>query len=279
SDWRGIRDRIAVELGLARTGVTSAETVVRRLETTPGRQSRRALELRLMRAVKRVERLRSRASSRLTSAPQPVAIPEVRRVAGVIARARTLVDPEPLRPAGVPLPQRKPLSSRGARLASVRATTDAVRSYALPERNPAAQRREDRRRIRLAVRAPDRRGVVAIPDPPTRNARRSLRMARVERRVTRRRLTNRRVTKRRLRKAQARRRSRARSYRRRRWRGRYRSRRYVVRRGDSLWAISRRFYGRGRRYRRIYVANRAILRRPSRIYPGQRLIIPAVRRR
>lgn len=279
SDWRGIRDRISVDLGMARTGVTSAETVLRRLETTPGRQSRRALELRLVRAVMRVERLRSRASSRLTSAPQPVAIPEVRRVAGVIARARTLVDPEPPRLAGVPLPQRKPLSSRGARVASVRATTDAVRSYTLPERNPAAQRREDRRRFRPAARVPDRRSVVAIPDPPTRNARRSLRVARVERRVTRRDVNRRRATKRRVHKARARSRTGARAYRRRRWRGRYRSRRYVVRRGDSLWAISRRFYGRGRRYRRIYVANRAILRRPSRIYPGQRLIIPAVRQR
>lgn|GEM_PF-6450787 len=54
---------------------------------------------------------------------------------------------------------------------------------------------------------------------------------------------------------------------------------YVVQRGDSLWRISRRHYWRGRRYWRIYRANRDKIRNPHLIYPCQRLYIPRWRQR
>jgi colicin import membrane protein len=49
---------------------------------------------------------------------------------------------------------------------------------------------------------------------------------------------------------------------------------YVVRRGDSLWRISRRHYRFGHRYRRIHSANRRRIRNPNLIYPCQRFHIP-----
>ncbi len=48
----------------------------------------------------------------------------------------------------------------------------------------------------------------------------------------------------------------------------------IIRRGDSLWRISRRTYGRGIRYSTIYLANIDQVRNPHRIWPGQILKIP-----
>lgn len=50
--------------------------------------------------------------------------------------------------------------------------------------------------------------------------------------------------------------------------------RYTVARGDSLWSISRRFYHNGKRWRRIFRANRRLIRNPAEIYPCQRLFVP-----
>ena len=47
---------------------------------------------------------------------------------------------------------------------------------------------------------------------------------------------------------------------------------YVVKKGDTLWAIARRFLGDGRRYREIAAANS--VRNPNLIFPGQKLRIP-----
>lgn len=47
-----------------------------------------------------------------------------------------------------------------------------------------------------------------------------------------------------------------------------------VRRGESLWRISARLYGRGARWRALYEANRARIQNPDLIYPGQELSIP-----
>ncbi len=48
----------------------------------------------------------------------------------------------------------------------------------------------------------------------------------------------------------------------------------LVARGDSLWAISRRIYGDGARYARIFNANRDKIRNPDLIYPGQTFVLP-----
>ena len=50
----------------------------------------------------------------------------------------------------------------------------------------------------------------------------------------------------------------------------------IIRRGDNLWDIAKRIYGLGTKYRTIYNANRDQIRRPSRIYPGQVLVVPLV---
>ena len=51
---------------------------------------------------------------------------------------------------------------------------------------------------------------------------------------------------------------------------------YTVQPGDSLGAISIKFYGIASRYQDIFQANRALLSSPDRIRVGQRLVIPAV---
>lgn len=47
-----------------------------------------------------------------------------------------------------------------------------------------------------------------------------------------------------------------------------------VTRGDNLWSISRRAYGRGLRYTVIFDANQGQIRDPNRIYPGQVFVLP-----
>jgi colicin import membrane protein len=54
---------------------------------------------------------------------------------------------------------------------------------------------------------------------------------------------------------------------------------YVVKEGDSLWSIAHRHYGVGRRYKRIFAANRKRVRQPQWIYPCQRLYLPSPARR
>jgi nucleoid-associated protein YgaU len=49
----------------------------------------------------------------------------------------------------------------------------------------------------------------------------------------------------------------------------------IIRKGDNLWRVSRRFYGAGRSYTLIYSANRDQIRDPDLIYPGQVLSIPS----
>jgi len=52
--------------------------------------------------------------------------------------------------------------------------------------------------------------------------------------------------------------------------------RHVVRPGESLWAISAGsgVYGAGSRWRTLYAANRARIKHPDLIYPGQEISIP-----
>jgi nucleoid-associated protein YgaU len=48
----------------------------------------------------------------------------------------------------------------------------------------------------------------------------------------------------------------------------------IIRRGDTLWRISRRVYGRGIRYSTIYLANEKQIEDPDRIWPGQVFTVP-----
>lgn len=47
-----------------------------------------------------------------------------------------------------------------------------------------------------------------------------------------------------------------------------------VRRGDSLWRIARRHYGNGRRWTRIYNANKRKIQDPDFLKPGRRIFLP-----
>ncbi len=51
-----------------------------------------------------------------------------------------------------------------------------------------------------------------------------------------------------------------------------------ITRGDNLWQISKRTYGRGQRYTVIFDANQDQIRDPDLIYPGQTLVLPTPRR-
>lgn len=51
-----------------------------------------------------------------------------------------------------------------------------------------------------------------------------------------------------------------------------------ITRGDNLWQISKRIYGRGERYTVIYDANQGQIRDPDLIYPGQIFVLPDDRR-
>ncbi|MCO5063011.1 MAG: LysM peptidoglycan-binding domain-containing protein [Rhizobiaceae bacterium] len=48
----------------------------------------------------------------------------------------------------------------------------------------------------------------------------------------------------------------------------------IIRRGDSLWRISKRVYGRGVRYSTIYLANQQQIKDPDMIWPGQIFRVP-----
>lgn len=49
---------------------------------------------------------------------------------------------------------------------------------------------------------------------------------------------------------------------------------HTVEKGDTLYAISKRYYGKGAEYKDLFEANKPFLKDPDRIYPGQVLRIP-----
>ena len=49
---------------------------------------------------------------------------------------------------------------------------------------------------------------------------------------------------------------------------------YTVQKGDSLWAIAAKYYGKGSEYTKIYNANTDKISNPNLIYPGQVLTLP-----
>jgi nucleoid-associated protein YgaU len=52
------------------------------------------------------------------------------------------------------------------------------------------------------------------------------------------------------------------------------SKTYVVRPGDTLWAIAHRLYGDPYQYKRLFEANPRVLAAPEHIFPGQVLRVP-----
>jgi nucleoid-associated protein YgaU len=46
--------------------------------------------------------------------------------------------------------------------------------------------------------------------------------------------------------------------------------------GDTLSAISKKYYGDANKYNAIFEANKPMLSNPDKIYPGQKLRIPAL---
>ena len=50
---------------------------------------------------------------------------------------------------------------------------------------------------------------------------------------------------------------------------------HQVVKGDTLWAVSKKYYGKGSRYPEIFEANRPMLSHPDKIYVGQVLRIPS----
>jgi len=50
---------------------------------------------------------------------------------------------------------------------------------------------------------------------------------------------------------------------------------YTVKKGDSLWAIAKKQYGSGAKWKKIYEANKDVIgSNPNKIYPGQKFTIP-----
>ena len=50
---------------------------------------------------------------------------------------------------------------------------------------------------------------------------------------------------------------------------------YIIRQGDTLWAIAKRYLGSGLRYTSIFQDNRKVIRNPNLIHPKQELNVPA----
>ncbi|MBN1142067.1 MAG: peptidoglycan-binding protein LysM [Deltaproteobacteria bacterium] len=49
---------------------------------------------------------------------------------------------------------------------------------------------------------------------------------------------------------------------------------YIIKKGDTLSAIAKKFYGKAHEYPRIFEANREVIKDANLIYPGQKIRIP-----
>lgn len=52
------------------------------------------------------------------------------------------------------------------------------------------------------------------------------------------------------------------------------TRTYTIKKGDTLWAIAKKYYGKGSDYTKIFNANKDKIKDPNKIYPGQVITIP-----
>jgi hypothetical protein len=52
---------------------------------------------------------------------------------------------------------------------------------------------------------------------------------------------------------------------------------YLIEKGDTLWAIAKKFLGDGNRYPEIFEANKEVIIDPDKIFAGQKIRIPAAR--
>ncbi len=50
---------------------------------------------------------------------------------------------------------------------------------------------------------------------------------------------------------------------------------YVIEKGDTLWGIASRFYSSGAKYTMIVSANKEVIKDADKIFPGQKIRIPA----
>ena len=50
---------------------------------------------------------------------------------------------------------------------------------------------------------------------------------------------------------------------------------YTIQKGDTLYAVAKEFYGDGMKYPQIFEANREVIEDADKIYPGQKIRIPA----
>ena len=48
---------------------------------------------------------------------------------------------------------------------------------------------------------------------------------------------------------------------------------YEIQKGDTLWAIAKKFYGDGNKYKKIFEDNKEVIKDPDKIYPGQKIRI------
>jgi nucleoid-associated protein YgaU len=49
---------------------------------------------------------------------------------------------------------------------------------------------------------------------------------------------------------------------------------YIIKKGDTLSAIAKQFYGKANEYPKIFDANREVIKDPNLIFPGQKIRIP-----
>jgi nucleoid-associated protein YgaU len=49
---------------------------------------------------------------------------------------------------------------------------------------------------------------------------------------------------------------------------------YIIKKGDTLSAIAKQFYGKANDYPKIFEANREVIKNPDLIFPGQKIRIP-----